>query len=164
MEGGGRWIQYYGYFLLRTHVKVTLDCYDLGESGPDEITSLLYEDQRHTLVIRHLPKFYNGDGREYDVVVDDAFTTTDPGVKIVSYASEFFSRKDQSVKVEPFLHDTEGRVFSHPVCGRPVKSECPCRVCSISAQLSQTYGDYVFSSWFGNFDGGFYLYSHGALL
>lgn len=144
MEGGGRWIQYYGFFLLRSHQAVELDCYDLGEAGEDEKYSIVHEGKTRTLIIRHIPKFYYGKGEGYTVVVDDAFTTTDPGVKVVAYESRYFSRKNQAGKVEPFLHATEGRDFSHALVDGQVKPECPCRVCYLSASLSKSYGDYVF--------------------
>lgn len=143
-EGGGRWHLYYGMLLLRHHLDVTIDCFDYGEVPGEEVFEFPMGKTVRKLLIRHNAKFYSGNGTGYDVVVDDAFITTQPGVQTRSYVSPFWSRKDQTSSVSPFLHSTEGRVWSKNVEWFHQESTCPCQICSVSANVSPRYGDYCF--------------------
>lgn len=139
MMGGGRWHEFYAGYLARFVHKGVIDLYD-----PNEVTesfTTTYGD--NTIVSNRYASAFLGDGKEYDVCIDDAYLAA-RGTVDWKPASKFYSIKDHTWSAQPFLHATEGRRFSQsPLVFDKVKG-CPCKVCTIisescASQLGQDY-------------------------
>jgi len=125
MMGGGRWHEMYAHYLARYVKKATIDMYDPAEISEEFVAR--YGDNQ-VLVRRH-PQLYEGDGRDYDVAIDDAYEHA-RGTVPWTPKSKYWSLKDQSGSRQLFLHHSEGRSFSWKGTGRRV-TNCPCRVCEV---------------------------------
>jgi hypothetical protein len=131
-QGGGIWHKYYACYLALFHSKVEIDAFDVCEI--DEVSQLTFNGS--SIFIRSMSRFYEGDGSEYDVIVDDAYLR---GVGVVPMIPKCpnWSLKVHVPDAIPFLHVTESRDFSH----KPrefYRSDCECMVCRVSAQCVDT--------------------------
>jgi len=132
----GQWVKQFCLWLSRFAKTVVLDLYDFMEVEEIQIISI------QSLVVevtRHKSGYY-GSGEEYDVCIDDAWI--DGGTVPWNLKSEFWSLKVHERKVDPYLHPTEGRLFSHPVIG--VQTPCPCEECVRVSEVSHTTEDFFF--------------------
>jgi len=134
-QGGGIWYLYYAIWVAMKNRRVHLNCYDYAEVPSLEE----FEWCGRQIRIEHFAGPYDGLGKGYDAVIDDAYL---PGSGIEQqpcYQSGFYSVKKYEGS---FLHPNEGRFFSHsPQAG---ESHCPCMVCQICSDVSSSYDEYEF--------------------
>jgi len=89
--------------------RVEIHCYDAHEVETEETID------GHVKVVAH-DKLYNGDGHEFDVLIDDAFVPN-VGVPLAKYVSRVRTLKRHFPTTEDgcdsvrFLHDMEHRLF-----------------------------------------------------
>jgi len=78
-----------------------------------------------------------------DVMIDDSYEhVLHATIPPLLEEAEFYSFKDHTMGVKPFLHSTEGRVFSHSLAP-PTKTGCTCAVCLLCHQMTRSYGQYL---------------------
>jgi hypothetical protein len=134
---GGLWHFGFAFWLLRKHGEVRIECYDSGEQNDDQVWAT---DIGTIRVVRH-HGYYNGDGSEFDVVIDDAYSTDDQKPVAWDIKSKIWSKKNHEGGY-PFLHQWESRDFSHQI-GEGFKPQCPCEVCQLCGRLSVAYSDFL---------------------
>jgi len=134
----GVWIWLYADWLLQRNLDLEIDCYDDAEVAGVEQRSWEVGGQRRVATVRHHSCHYMGDASGYDLAIDDAYL--DGTVPWVPKAYRW-SLKDHSPGCLPFLHTSEGRVFSDAPTG--FAEGCPCWECRVSAQSSLSYGEFL---------------------
>jgi len=125
--GSGVWHEDFVKYMLLQGLEGEVDLYDSGQVPCDvTITHDVFSFR-----LQGFNSWYNGDGSEYDVVIDDIYSNDEPGR--VKWKSCYWSTKDQTENVQPFFHVTEGRSFSHKCewYKRP-DSGCQCFRCGFS--------------------------------
>jgi len=127
---GARWIRTYALYLSRFDPEVLIDCYDIGEVQSVE-TGKGWK-------INHIPNYYDGDGSDYDVAIDDAY---EMGYTLWEPKSSIWSRKGVG---ERFFHDHEKRMFSHTQDVNYASLKCKCDYCKLCFYCAPTYGDFFF--------------------
>jgi len=143
----GDWVYYYGLYLSCYSPNVEMDLFDVHEYDYDQIHQIPDQNgEERVISIRHISEYTELDEgvmRTYDVIVDDAFDTKEMAPLNYDPQTLWYSKKDQSGSVAPFMHRTEGRVFSHQLEQRP-GSPCPCVRCRLIHDLSPTAGMHSF--------------------
>jgi hypothetical protein len=117
---------------------VTVVCYD-----PHEVTRI-YQSSKNTIFF--YARNYEGDGHEFDIVVDDIFAVTGPSYK--QWQSKYWIMKDQRASATPFVHEREGRTYNFPLVPKS-SIICPCRRCVIESSIPgiTPYSDMVAPSY-----------------
>jgi len=119
--------------------RVEIHCYDAHEVETEETID------GHVKVVAH-DKLYNGDGHEFDVLIDDAFVPN-VGVPLAKYVSRVRTLKRHFPTTEDgcdsvrFLHDMEHRLFFPPLPA-PI-TICMCDRCKIEGIFHQDQRDTV---------------------
>jgi hypothetical protein len=150
-EGSGSWIPLFARILMRYAPLVILDCYDSAESN------VTYNYVRGTseLTINRFASYYQGDGSEYDCVVDDAFLPA-IGLMEKEWNSPIWSRKIHDVTLYPNVfsmcfHPLEGRQFES---GRSLNirrwNTCGCSVCGVFELVSFSLDEFKEARAFGH--------------
>jgi len=134
-SGSGVWQWMLADFLASRFSNVVIDCYDPCETDTVETREYLVDGVPQIATVTKYAMAYIGDGKDYDVSIDDAYDTDTLEWKP---CSTVFSLKDHTIGCRPYLHPVEGRVFSHESLFF-ISSPCPCLTCRTIASFSADY-------------------------
>jgi len=137
--GSGVWIDSFALYMLRYCNELVINCYDTSEipGSTIKIYNILGQDRQYTII--RFNEYYYGDASECTVLIDDAYLG---GTIKMEPKSEFWSLKDHSGNLPPFLHSYEGRAFSHLPRANDNVSPCPCSICRVISTIVITYGEF----------------------
>jgi len=128
----GLWHPQFIDVVLHRYKSSQIHFYDTGEVDSAEVYTL--DGDRTCKVYRH-SSYYNGKGRGFDVIINDA--SEEHTVKNEVWESRWWSNKGNTgtgVKYDLFFHLQEGRTFSDPIMTSP---GCKCGRC----QIAGAFGD-----------------------
>jgi len=134
---GGLWHDDFVRYLLFHGMKGVVDLYDAGQI-PRRDSIVLEDGSNLQFDITGYNRWYQGDGKEYDLVIDDTYASGEPGD--FNWHSKYWSKKNQSGKKNVFFHEYESRDFSHHVDffqKRPA-GLCQCTRCLFSALVGKS--------------------------
>jgi len=145
-SASGNWVRFLGLFISTFAKDVQIHCFDAHE-----VSGL--ETMNGNVRIRAHECLYDGDGSEYDILIDDVYVPL-VGVGAQRYRTPIQTMKrdapDQVDGIDSvrFLHDKEHRVFIPPL--PQSSSVCKCDRCTVEGMFSMDkrdtlvrYGDIV---------------------
>jgi len=137
--GSGVWIDSFALYMLRYCNELVVNCYDTSEiPGTVTKTYNINGDSRNYTIVR-FNEYYYGDASECTILIDDAYLG---GTVAMEPKSEYWSLKDLTNTMLPFLHAHESREFSHFPRSPNNVSPCPCCICRVISTNVTTYGEF----------------------
>lgn len=136
-EGSGHWIEMFADAMLTRGRDIVINCYDPLETGSQKKFS--YNDQNVT--INRYARKYESSGKEFDLILDDIYTSGGTESIIPSWASKHWVRKcirsESKLQWSMFFHPTEGREVSSSFVLRTNQvTSCQCAMCRLCATVS----------------------------
>jgi hypothetical protein len=129
-QGGGIWHQSLINFWNMRQSPIRLFFYDVFEIPKKIVVG--------NVEVEWISKYYEKDGSEVDILIDDAFESA-KGLSDLPIRAQYFSIKGEG---DIYFHETEKRTFSHMIPS--AKSYCPCIVCKECVTLTGSYDEFVF--------------------
>jgi len=123
---------------------VELHLYDPAEL----VENQPYAENGRKLLVRRFAQMYVGDGKEFDLVIDDIFEP-DKGTSNIMWKSRFWVAKIQKQGefdhiVNSCFHKTEARAFSHSIESKLAKyTSCVCAFCNIVDRFARSEDEYI---------------------
>lgn len=136
-HGGGQWDAQYAQWLSLKWRRVRVDLYDIHEL-PGEVT---YKYGNSRVTVRRIRSYYEGNGSEYDMAVDDAYMGT--GVPEWDVKAKIYSRKRLHGTHDVYLHSHEGREFSETK-EQVLSIQCSCTLCMAQSINCEDVRQYYF--------------------
>jgi len=137
-EGSGHWIEMFADAMITRGRDIVINCYDPLETGSQKRFS--FNDQ--SVTINRYARKYESSGSEFDLIVDDIYTSGGTESIISKWGSKHWVRKcnrSESAKLQwsMFFHPTEGREVSSSFFLRTNQvTSCQCAICRLCATVS----------------------------
>lgn len=130
---GGVWHEDFVRYCLLQGCTGTIDLWDSGQEEYRRTYSCTHPVTKMDLIfyVRAHNGWYEGNGSEYDVVIDDMYAWESAGT--TKWLAKYYSQKRPGAE-KVFFHDHEGRTFSHPVhwFTPGIVGQCQCPRCCFS--------------------------------